>query len=86
MGDELRDSVYEFTRTIEIGEVGHAFVKEFYRLQFQIKELEYRAELAEKTVAERDVKIANLHMIITKQGERIKRQAARITHYVHMFL
>ena len=79
MGDELRDSVYEFTRTIEIGEVGHAFVKEFYRLQFQIKELEYRAELAEKTVAERDVKIANLHMIITKQGERIKRQAARIT-------
>jgi 2C-methyl-D-erythritol 2,4-cyclodiphosphate synthase len=79
MGDELRDSVYEFVGTIEVGEVGHAFVKEFYRLQFQIKELEYRAELAEKTVAERDVKIVNLHAIITKQTERIKRQSERIT-------
>ena len=75
----MSDPVYEFTKTIEIGEVGHAFVQEFYRAQFQIKELEYRAELAEKTVAERDVKIANLHTIITKQTERIKRQAARIT-------
>jgi len=38
-----------------------------------------RAELAEKTVAELEKKIVNLHAIIDKQGVRVSRQAARIT-------
>ncbi|NCA87431.1 MAG: hypothetical protein EOM92_00550 [Gammaproteobacteria bacterium] len=48
-------------------------------MQFRIAELEAELEAKSKLLTERDTKITNLHTIITKQAERIKRQAARIT-------
>jgi hypothetical protein len=74
--DYLKEFVDDFIRRSGIS---GSYYKNLIKAQGDNAKLLTRAELAEKTVAERDAKIANLHAIITKKTAKIKRQAERIT-------
>jgi hypothetical protein len=74
--DYLKEFVDDFIRRSGIS---GSYYKNLIKAQEDNAKLLTRAELAEKTVAERDVKIVNLHAIITKKTAKIKRQAERIT-------
>jgi predicted nucleic acid-binding protein len=47
---EITELVHEAVKDIELREIGQAFVKEFYRMQYEIQSLKYRAAHAEAMV------------------------------------